>query len=125
MPYVFPTPSQVPYEVKQKVMNHVYPKKWSLIKRSLFVKAISGYSLFLGVVILFSRLYLKTYSNSPSVEKFTNKEIASVPKDSSITYITENTISNDPILVKSQDLDNIELTLLETENLLSELETLI
>ncbi|HCY20354.1 TPA: hypothetical protein DIC40_00480 [Patescibacteria group bacterium] len=27
MPYVFPTPSQVPYEVKQKVMNHVYPKK--------------------------------------------------------------------------------------------------
>lgn len=120
MSYMFPAPPQVPYEVKQRVMNHVFPKKRSLIKRSLFVKAISGYSLFLSVVILFSRLYLKTPSGSPSEEIPVNKEIASIQQPP----ISDNLVSQE-IVIQSKDLDDIELTLLEAENLLTELETLI
>lgn len=137
---IFPTPTEVPYKVKQKILNHVFPKKESLIKRSFLVRTLSTYSLFLGVVVLFSLLYLKDslfYSDITLDSSGWNidPEIAfiemNIPIDADIVdqnYI-ENNLSKETIaqetIVSSQDLDVIEATLSETENILKELETLI
>lgn len=111
MKYSFPQPVNVPYEIKQKVMNHVFPKKGSLIKRSLLVKVVSWYSLFLWVVILFSFLYLHF------------KQVLPVSQSDIQISVQQNLVSD--VLVSSQEINDIEKTLQETESLLAEIDALI
>lgn len=141
MSCVFPTPNEVPYQVKQRVMQYVFPKKRSLIKRASLIKTFSVYWLFMGIVIIFSLLYLKDYlyfTEEPTDKVLVvDKEIASnkVNDLSEISIYQQNISTEDSmsseetnikeIIIKSEDIDNLEMTLLETEDLLNELEALI
>lgn len=112
MSCVFPTPKEIPYQIKQRVMNHVFPKQWSLIKRTSLIKTLSVYSLFVSVVALFSWYYIRqSYSqsliNQPTIVSIQPTE---VPKD---------------LIVSDQDLYDIEIALSEAEALLNELENII
>lgn len=109
--YTFPTPKEVPHQVKQNVMNHVFPKQGSPLKRSFLIKAFSWYALFLWVVVLFSFVYLR-----PSSGTISESLVLSQNNQPEIPF---------HLVVSSQELDDIEVVLLETEELLYELENLI
>jgi len=119
MSCVFPTPKEIPYQVKQNVMNHVFPKKGSLIKRGFLIRIYSGYALFLWIIVLFSLLYIQKSSrliypvSSPTDNNIVSSSI--ITKQEPLLYTS----------IENQDLDTIEIALLETEALLIELETLI
>lgn len=127
MIYSFPTPKEIPHEIKQKVMNKVFPKKWSLIKRASLVKIFSVSLSFLGIFMLFSFLFIKNYFNlsssniilsekkADSLEKISPKEV--VYLDSSV-YVQEKD-------VQEKYLEEVDLAILEAEDLLAELESLI
>ncbi len=127
MIYSFPTPKEIPYEIKQHVMNKVFPKKWSLIKRASLVKIFSVSLSFLGIFLLFSFLYIKNHFNlsssnttllekkTDSSEKLSSKEVAYL--DSSV-YVQEKD-------VQEKYLEEVDLAILEAEDLLAELESLI
>ncbi len=127
MIYSFPTPKEIPHEIKQKVMNKVFPKKWSLIKRASLVKIFSVSLSFLGIFMLFSFLFIKNHFNlsssniilsekkADSLEKISPKEVAYL--DSSV-YVQEKD-------VQEKYLEEVDLAILEAEDLLAELESLI
>lgn len=127
MIYSFPTPKEIPHEIKQKVMNKVFPKKWSLIKRASLVKIFSVSLSFLGIFMLFSFLFIKNHFNlsssniilsekkADSLEKISPKEV--VYLDSSV-YVQEKD-------VQEKYLEEVDLAILEAEDLLAELESLI
>ena len=103
----FPLPQEVPTQVKQTVMNHVFPKRTSLLKRSLLIK-VSSFSLF-GILVLISWLYIKTSLVSPTFQ------VQQIDSDQNIQTLS----------VSSADLIAIENSIAETEKVLSELESLI
>lgn len=117
----FPTPKEIPYEVRQKVMNNVFPKKWSLMKRASLVSIFSVSLSFLGIMVLFSFLYIK--NNYNSLLGWSSLHIDEKATSSQIVSSEGQPIED--IVFKWEDLDNIELLISETENLLAELESLI
>ena len=109
--YAFPQPKKVPSEVKTKVMNHVYlNKKTSLLKRSSLVRFFSVSALLFGVLFVFSWIYLPKYNLSNS-------------SNQSLTTVNESVLQNSAVLSKT--LDEVDATLLETEVVLAELESII
>lgn len=104
MKYSFPQPVHVPSEIKQTVMNHVFPQQKKLLKRASFVRIFSASFLFLGVLFLFSFLYFHSTSSSQD---------QSVPTKQLLPSLS------------SQEIDNIETTLVQAEQILSELDALI
>lgn len=113
MSYLFPIPKEVPYQVKQRVMNHIFPKQWSVVKRSFLTKIYVWYSVFIWFIILFSIFYL----NSKNIFL-----------DDSLNWADNVQISlseKELLPVSSQEIKNIDNIILETEILLAEIESLI
>lgn len=132
MIYQFPIPKEVPYEVKQKVMHKIFSKKWSLVKRASLVKVFSVSLSFVGIIVLFSWFYANPFSDSPYEEKVLpndNKivleEELALKENSNLEQNLDSESLSQNLVVESQNIDDIELTVLEIENLISELESII
>ncbi|MDD3263202.1 MAG: hypothetical protein PHR61_05190 [Candidatus Absconditabacteria bacterium] len=113
-------------------MNKVFPKKGSLVKRASLVRIFSVSLSFLGIMVLFSFLYIKNYYNSPLDGSSLHIDEKNIPIQEFISSeidVSQQIISSDydseEVVVKGEDLDDIEMLILETEDLLTELEFLI
>lgn len=118
MKYSFPQPTVVPSKIKKTVMQNIYSSQnKSLIKRSFFVTKISWYALVVLFLSIFSLIYFDTPYQSHQTQQISYEDIETVVYTQDIKDIDISTLE--------EDIEEIESLLVQTEDILSELDDLI
>jgi len=102
------------------------------VKRSSLVKVFSVSLSFVCVILVFSWFYANPFSDLPYEEKVLpndNKIVLEeelvLKENANLKQNLDSKILSQNLVVEPQNLDDIELTVLEIENLIAELESLI
>lgn len=122
MKYSFPQPEKVPYEIKKNVMKNVLLWQKPLLKRSFLIKKFSWYVMVIWVFVIFTFFYLKFFDRDIILDQNTFDL-----QEAAISYksITSPQEIEEDIIALEENINDIEVLVTQTEDLISELDSLI
>lgn len=122
MKYSFPQPEKIPYEVKKNVMNTIYLWQKPLLKRSFLIKKISWYVMIIWVFVIFTLFYFRSFDRDTILDQNTFDIQKAAISYKSTTSPQER---EEDLTILEENINDIDVLVTQTEDLLSELDSLI
>lgn len=122
MKYSFPQPEKTPYEIKKEVMNTIYLWQSTWLKRTFLIKELSWYVMVVWVFVIFTLFYFRFFHRDTVLDQntFDIQEAAISYKNATSPQEREKDLT-----ILEENINDIEVLVTQTEDILSELDSLI